>query len=39
MNGLGVTLAPAVGAYLADAIAGDATDADVDAYLSPARFS
>jgi sarcosine oxidase subunit beta len=39
MNGLGVTLAPAVGAYLADVIAGRAVDADVEAFLSPARFS
>ena len=39
MNGLGVTLAPAVGAHLADVIAGNAADADVDAYLSPARLS
>lgn len=39
MNGLGVTLAPAVGEYLADVIAGDTVDADMEAYLSPERFS
>jgi sarcosine oxidase subunit beta len=39
MNGLGVTLAPAVGEYLADVIAGDDVDADMETYLSPERFS
>lgn len=39
MNGLGVTLAPAVGAYLADVIADEEVDPAVESYLSPARFS
>ncbi|WP_435075404.1 NAD(P)/FAD-dependent oxidoreductase [Halorubrum sp. HHNYT27] len=39
MNGLGITLAPAVGSYLAEVIAGDAVDADLETFLSPARFS
>ncbi|WP_416840013.1 NAD(P)/FAD-dependent oxidoreductase [Haloferax sp. DFSO52] len=39
MNGIGVTLAPAIGEYLADVIEGDSVDSDVQSYLSPARFS
>ncbi|WP_191967101.1 MULTISPECIES: FAD-binding oxidoreductase [Haloferax] len=39
MNGLGVTLSPAVGGYLADVIEGDDVDSDVQSYLSPARFA
>lgn len=39
MNGLGVTLAPAIGEFLAAAIEGDDVDSDLESYLSPARFS
>ncbi|WP_411968872.1 NAD(P)/FAD-dependent oxidoreductase [Haloferax sp. YSSS75] len=39
MNGLGVTLAPAVGEFLAGVITGGSVDDDVESYLSPARFS
>jgi sarcosine oxidase subunit beta len=39
MNGLGVTLAPAVGEFLANRIAGESVDPEVAAYLSPDRFA
>ncbi|WP_435348643.1 NAD(P)/FAD-dependent oxidoreductase [Haloarchaeobius sp. HRN-SO-5] len=39
MNGLGVTLAPAVGAFLAAVIGGEDVDSDLESYLSPARFA
>ncbi|KAB1185355.1 MULTISPECIES: FAD-binding oxidoreductase [Haloferax] len=39
MNGLGVTLAPAVSEYLATIIKGGDVDDDVEAYLSPSRFA
>ncbi|WP_435334913.1 NAD(P)/FAD-dependent oxidoreductase [Haloarchaeobius sp. TZWWS8] len=39
MNGLGVTLAPALGEYLAGVIEGKDVDRELEAYLSPARFS
>jgi len=39
MNGLGVTLAPAVGEHLASVVAADRTpDAAFEAYLSPSRL-
>ncbi|GAA0520703.1 sarcosine oxidase subunit beta [Halorubrum aquaticum] len=39
MNGLGVTLAPAVGEFLAKRIAGETVDPEIAAYLSPGRFA
>lgn len=39
MNGLGVTLAPAVGEYLAAELTTGAVDSTLRSYLSPARFS
>ena len=39
MNGLGVTLAPAVGEHLAAELAGDAVDPTLRSSLSPTRFS
>lgn len=38
MNGLGVTLAPAVGEYLAAELTTDTVDSTLRSYLSPARF-
>lgn len=39
MNGLGITLAPAVGEFLATEIRGGDVDADLRSSLSPMRFS
>ncbi|WP_458189566.1 NAD(P)/FAD-dependent oxidoreductase [Haladaptatus sp. NG-WS-4] len=39
MNGLGVTLAPAISKFLAAAIKGEDIDSTLESYLSPARFS
>jgi sarcosine oxidase subunit beta len=39
MNGLGVTLAPAVSEYLATELTTGAVDSTLRSYLSPGRFS
>ncbi|OYR59559.1 NAD(P)/FAD-dependent oxidoreductase [Halorubrum halodurans] len=39
MNGLGVTLAPAIADVLASRIAGEPVDPEIAAYLSPDRFA
>lgn len=39
MNGLGVTIAPAIGDFLAKRIVGEAVDSEVAAYLDPGRFA
>jgi len=39
MNGLGVTIAPAVGEFVATVIDGGDVDPDVESYLSPGRFA
>lgn len=38
MNGLGITLAPAIGELLAATMRGRDVDPDLNSYLSPARF-
>lgn len=38
MNGLGVTVAPAIGEFLAGRIAGETVDPEMAAYLDPSRF-
>jgi sarcosine oxidase subunit beta len=39
MNGLGVTLAPAIGEFLSASMKGEDVDSTVESYLSPTRFS